>query len=316
MQMRILLAAALVAIALMRPAFADPIRSVAGHDGTIFAMAFRPDGAQIATGGFDRTVRIWDANTGGPIFTLYGHHAAVTAVAFSPDGKTLVSGDSDGNLLLWRPTQSNEPRRLEGHPNCVYAIAFHPSGESFFSCSQERRVIVWRSSDGELRKSFGLFSGPLYTLVLSPDGSHFATAGRDGSIVVCDAGTGRVQGELTGHTGEVFTLAFLARQQLVSGSQDTTVRVWDIESGNERYRLAGHRDAVYHASSTALGQRLLTIGVSGQTVIWDAASGAPLFSHRLPGPAHCGGFAPDGESVVVGTGRGEWFRLTLPARAR
>src|SRR5262245_32956736 len=112
--MRTAFAMAVLASVVALPAVrAEPIQSITGHDGTVFALAIRPDGQRIATGGFDRSIRIWNASNGVAVATLTGHAAAITALAFSSDGQVLASGDSDGGLMLWRPGSSPQPRRLE-----------------------------------------------------------------------------------------------------------------------------------------------------------------------------------------------------------
>ena len=55
----------------------------------------------IATASGDRTVRLWDVNTGGPLRTLTGHTGWVRSAAFSPDGMTIVSGSYDRTARLW-----------------------------------------------------------------------------------------------------------------------------------------------------------------------------------------------------------------------
>ena len=64
-------------------------------------MAFSPDGTTLASGGYDRTVRVWEVETGMSLATLKGHSDWVRSVAFSPDGRTLASGSRDGTVLLW-----------------------------------------------------------------------------------------------------------------------------------------------------------------------------------------------------------------------
>jgi WD40 repeat protein len=65
------------------------------------AIAYRPDGAQVAAGGWDGKLQIWDAETGQQLFNLEGHTGNVTDVAFSPDCKRLASVSDDGTLRLW-----------------------------------------------------------------------------------------------------------------------------------------------------------------------------------------------------------------------
>jgi WD40 repeat protein len=63
---------------------------------------FTPDGRVIAAACTDRTIRLWNVETGSDIATLWGHTDWVQSVAFSPDGKLLASGSADRTIILWR----------------------------------------------------------------------------------------------------------------------------------------------------------------------------------------------------------------------
>ena len=72
-----------------------------GHLGRVFSVSFSPDGKRIVSGSFDKTVKVWDAQTGQETLTLKGHSDTVLSVSFSPDGKRIVSGSSDHTVKVW-----------------------------------------------------------------------------------------------------------------------------------------------------------------------------------------------------------------------
>jgi WD domain, G-beta repeat len=76
-------------------------------------LSFSPDGTTLASGCWDRTVKLWDTVTGRELRTLYGHKNWVNSVAFSPDGNTLASGDADGRILLWQAATASQIAQTE-----------------------------------------------------------------------------------------------------------------------------------------------------------------------------------------------------------
>ncbi len=76
-------------------------RTFEGHRIIVWSVVFSPDGGQIASGGADRTVKLWDVSSGELTRTLEGHGDIIRSVVFSPDGRQIASGSDDGMIRIW-----------------------------------------------------------------------------------------------------------------------------------------------------------------------------------------------------------------------
>ena len=85
----------------MQSTWNPEIQKLEGHTGSVIAVAYSLDGKTLASGSGDKTVKLWDSQSGGFLQTLKGHTSGVNAVAFSPDGKTLVSASADTTIMIW-----------------------------------------------------------------------------------------------------------------------------------------------------------------------------------------------------------------------
>jgi len=117
-----------------------------GHEADILSVAFNPDGKRIVSGGYDKTIKVWDAVTGAEVMTLGGHKGIVRCVAFSPDGRRIASG-GDGMLKLWDAGTGAELMTLRGHNHDASSIAFSPDGNCIVSGSEDGTINLWESTE-------------------------------------------------------------------------------------------------------------------------------------------------------------------------
>ena len=155
-----------------------PAHVFEGHESAAQAVAFDPKGTLSATGGADKTVRLWNLETLDLVRTYKGMKDYVTAVAFSPDGRMIASSSLDGSIRLLSTVSSRHFRTLLGHKSRVGSLAFAPSGEYLASAGEDGTVRVWDFKRGRTARTFLGHQGPVKTLAYSPDGSRIASAGR------------------------------------------------------------------------------------------------------------------------------------------
>jgi WD40 repeat protein len=174
------------------------LRTLEGHTGELHAVAVTPDGRQIVSGSWEHalSLKVWDLESGQLLRSLDSPVLWANAVAITPNGRQIVSGSNDSPLKVWDLEGGQLVGLLEGHSKRVLAAAITPDGRQVVSGSADRTVKVWDISTP-------LNSGP-------------ARSGRPLSL-------------LETHTDSIVGVAVTPDgRQVVTGSRDGTIRLWDL----------------------------------------------------------------------------------------
>jgi WD40 repeat protein len=114
-----------------------------GHTHPIWAIAFRPVGALLASSSEDGTIRLWDIASGACTHLLSGHTKPTWALTFSPDQLRLASGSHDHTVRIWNSYTGQNLATFTGHQDSVWAVAFNPTGTLLASGSDDGACKVW-----------------------------------------------------------------------------------------------------------------------------------------------------------------------------
>ncbi|XP_028400379.1 notchless protein homolog 1-like [Dendronephthya gigantea] len=122
-----------------------PVARMTGHQALINEVLFSPDGRTIASASFDKSIKLWDGNTGKFLASLRGHVSSVYQIAWSADSRLLVSGSSDSTLKVWNIQSRKLLEDLPGHADEVYSVDWSPDGTRVASGGKDKVLKIWRS---------------------------------------------------------------------------------------------------------------------------------------------------------------------------
>ncbi|KAL6230308.1 hypothetical protein BDW75DRAFT_74574 [Aspergillus navahoensis] len=146
------------------------LQTLTGHSDSVLSVAFSANGSILASGSYDRTIRLWDVWTGRELQTLAGHLGLVQLVVFSSSGITLASSSDDRAIRLWDIQTGKEMRILKGHLGLVLSMAFSPDGLTLASSSDDGTIRLWDTQTGKEVHILTGHSNQVLSLAFSANG--------------------------------------------------------------------------------------------------------------------------------------------------
>jgi WD40 repeat protein len=281
--------------------------SFQGHTGEIHALAFSPDGARLASASDDRTVKVWDANTGHEILTLNGHAGPVEGVSWSPDGTRLATAAKDKMVKIWDAKSGQQVLSFQGHTKAVMGVSWSPDGTRLASASEDQAVKLWDATTGLEALTLKGHTGTAVAVSWSPDSTRLASASADGTVKVWDATMGQDALSMKGDTDWVWRVAWSpdgARLAGASGEQNFEkpgkLTVWDSRTGQGVLSHQGHARRVQGVAWSPDGTRLAGASADGTVKVLDTKTGQEVLTLKSFAPISSQRISPALTRVVCG----------------
>jgi WD40 repeat protein len=256
------------------PADDKPIKELAAHTGGVTGAAFHNNGTQVLTGGADKTVKVWDANTGKPLQTVgpladsigavafnrectqfsaaagkqvkvwnaadgkellsLVHPVEASALAFSSDKTKMVTGAADQLVRIWDLATGKELEWFR-QGDRIRAVAFHPNNTTVVSSSSDKTTVV---NNLAISRVIVAAAAPIRTLTLAPSGGHVLAGSDDKTIKLWNLGNGANERSFAGAEGAVNAIAVSRNNVLLAaGGADKVVRLYTFNDAKPLKQL-------------------------------------------------------------------------------
>lgn len=220
---------------LFRVADGGLVKELRGHSDSLYTAAISPDGALIATGGYDSTIKLWNVADGAELRTLVGHNGPVFELEFRPDGKVLASASGDRTVKLWNVASGERLDTLKESTKELYALAFSPDGTRLAAAGVDNRIRLWQITPGAKEGTNPLLASkfahetPVLRVVWSTDGKTIASCGEDRLVKLWNAQTLTIRQALEKQSDWASGLAVSANSdKVVVGRVDGSLGVYPL----------------------------------------------------------------------------------------
>lgn len=254
---------------------------------------------KLATASYDKSVRIWDAQTGAELHRMM-HEGEVQSVDFSPDGRLVASASSDKSVRIWDANTGRQLLNLS-HNSQVISVKFSNDGLRVDTTCIDGRNYTWDLEIGELLRQSE--RDIRLKAVFSEDDSHRAVAVDDNYGLIMNMRTGSIT-KLEYQDGSVFAIAFSPDSRMLAtaggSGNNGTANIWDVSTGMELFSLP-HSRVVMSLAFSPDGRQIVTACLDGNARIWDLESRQLFRTMHHDSWVTAVAFSPDGKLIATGS---------------
>jgi WD40 repeat protein len=206
----------------------QPVFQTQACKNSITAVCMHPNNQQLAVVGFTNGLEVVNASTGQTSQELDGPCVDIRTVAFSPTGDLMAAAGRNGKIRVWNVTDGSNHRDIDTDGRRIHALAFSPDGTRIAAAGRSTTIEIFEAATGASVMTLATRPAKVHSLIFL-DSQHLATGGTDNCIRIWDLDSKLADRQLVGHSGTIAALACDSTGRvLVSGSYDTTLRVWNL----------------------------------------------------------------------------------------
>jgi len=281
-------------------------RTMRGHTEPVFALAFDPAAAMLASGSLDGTVVLWNPETGERIGAPLEGHKVVQTLAFSPDGTVLASG-GDKFVILWDPRSGEQLGESIELDHSTFGLAFSPDDRTLAVGSGSTVWLIDTASAKLIKRPLDTHS-EVWDIAFAPDGKTLASSGADGTVRRWDISSSKPIGLPLQGGGSIMSKVTFSPdgRTLAAGDASGRVRLWDMSTGRLIGKPLAAGGGITGLEFSSDGSLLATGGGDGGVRVWDVHSRVAIGGHLQgqQGPTDALAFSPDGRMLASGSDSG------------
>ncbi|KAK2144717.1 hypothetical protein LSH36_736g01022 [Paralvinella palmiformis] len=292
----------------------DPCEmTLRGHTSGIRSCVYSPNGEMIASTAEDGSLRVWDGFSGAEIVTVTGlsgptypgladpYHGE-RPCAFSRDGLNVATGSEDSWIQVW-DLAGAQIHSVQGHSDTITGIVYSPDNKTLATTSKDQTTKFWNMTKDSLTPIATVTMG-LQGLACdySPDGQVLAVTCY-GGLVTIDTNSHIIRTKSTGFSSYNFGACYSpSGQEVASGGDNSSVTLWDADTGEAKSKLVGHKGWIWSIQYTKDGSKLLSCSSDRTLKVWDVLNHQCIVTvgghiHRVS----CVSVHPEQTSFVTGS---------------
>ncbi|MBA4147942.1 MAG: hypothetical protein H0X66_07475 [Verrucomicrobia bacterium] len=253
-----------------------PLGSMKGHSASVDVLTFSPDGKWLASGSADKSIKIWDAQSGQPKRTLSAQGETMVALRFLSEGKIVAGVGADNSIRFWDATTGDLQKKIDDYKDNLFAVALSRDGQTIATgLSSDRKAV--RLVDiflGSVKRSFPNHESWVRSVNFSRNGKMFVSVCHDDSVNIWDISSGQKIQSFSVPGNNIETPVFSADNRfLATSSEGVEMKIWDVQTGRIVHTLSGHAGEIKTCAFSSDGKWLATGSADRTIKIWDVASG-------------------------------------------